>query len=34
MKQTEKIEMFFNWLMDNNYFTKIVSRKPTALVVG
>ena len=21
MKQTEKIEMFFNWLMDNNYFT-------------
>ena len=26
MKQTEKIEMFFNWLMDNNYFTLFLNR--------
>lgn len=26
MKQIEKIEMFFNWLMDNNYFTIFLNR--------
>ena len=24
MKQTEKIEMFLNWLMDNNHYTKYI----------
>lgn len=26
MKQTEKIEVFFNWLMDNNYFTLFLNK--------